>query len=198
MSAIGFDIATTTNTAINLTWSAPTMGSATGGSSVALTGYKITWNQGNTINTWVTLVEVSELVLTYMKTALTDVTETYQFKILAQNKYGDGVAQTSSETIMTGQAPDAPSAPTTSIASGSIYVDILWTAPASDNNFAVDSYLVEILKADGTTWYEDTIYCDATDPTSAVYIAKECHIPMTVLRSTTYGLILADVVYAKV
>jgi hypothetical protein len=44
MSAIDFDIDTTTNTAINLVWSAPTLGSATGGSSVPLTGYKITWN----------------------------------------------------------------------------------------------------------------------------------------------------------
>jgi hypothetical protein len=44
MDPIGFDIDTTTNTAITLTWSAPTMGSATGGSSVSLTGYKITWN----------------------------------------------------------------------------------------------------------------------------------------------------------
>jgi hypothetical protein len=43
---------------------------------------------------------------------------------------------------MTGEAPDKPSAPTTSIISGSIYVDIAWTVPASDNNFAVDSYLV--------------------------------------------------------
>jgi hypothetical protein len=54
------------------------------------------------------------------------------------------------------------------------------------------------LKDDGTTWYEDTTYCDASDSTSAVYIAKACQIPMTVLRSTTYGLDFGDVVYAKV
>ena len=80
---------------------------------------------------------------------------TYQFKILAQNKYGDGAEQATSVSIITGDAPDIPNAPTTSIASGSVYVDITWTAPASNNNFAEDKYLVQILKSDGITWYED-------------------------------------------
>lgn len=121
---------------------------------------------------------------------------TYQFKILAQNKYGDGVAQATSVSIITGDAPDIPNAPTTSIASGSVYVDITWTAPASNNNFAEDKYLVQILKSDGITWYEDTTYCDGSH--STIFADLKCSIPLTVLRSTTYGLAYGNVIYAKV
>lgn len=96
---------------------------------------------------------------------------------------------------MTGQAPDAPSAPTTSVSSGSIYVDITWSYP-TDNNFAVDKYLIQILLDDGSTWYEDTTYCDGSDAT--VISDMKCSIPMSILRSSTYGLDYGDSVVAKV
>jgi len=68
---------------------------------------------------------------------------TYTFYIIAVNIYGDGAIQSTYLSVMTGQAPNAPNAPTTSVSSGSVYVTISWSTPAS-NNFAVDEYLIEI------------------------------------------------------
>lgn len=49
---------------------------------------------------------------------------------------------------------------------------------------------------DGTTWYEDTTYCDGSDAT--VISDMKCSIPMSILRSSTYGLDYGDSVVAKV
>jgi titin len=134
MSTPSFDSTTTTINAIDLTWS-QLSGTDKGGSSVTITGYVVYWDLGNG-SPFAVLNTVSGASTTnYLKSGLTSGT-TYSFKVLAVNKYGDGVLS-SSVSIMTGQAPDIPSAPITSITSGSIYVDITWTYP-TDNNFAVD------------------------------------------------------------
>jgi len=114
--------------------------------------------------------------------------------VLAVNKYGDGALQSTYVSIMTGEAPNAPSAPTTSVSSGSVYVDVAWSYP-TDNNFAVDEYLIQIKKLDGT-WYEDTTYCDGSD--STVISAMTCSIPMSILRSSPYNLVYGDSVVAQV
>ena len=54
MSAPSFDIATSTNTQIKLTWNLLT-GTGTGGSSVSLTNYVIEWDNGSGSGTFVSM-----------------------------------------------------------------------------------------------------------------------------------------------
>lgn len=99
MSTPSFDETTTTNTAIDLTWS-QLSGSDKGGSSVTITGYKIYWNSGSgVVSTYLDAVSGAS-TLNYLKSGLTS-GSTYAFTVLAVNKYGDGV-QSSSVSIMTG------------------------------------------------------------------------------------------------
>lgn len=83
MDPITFDASATTNTAIKLTWNALT-GTATGGSSVAITNYVIEWNQGSITNTWQTLTMVASPLTFYLldTPALTGGLN-YDFKIFA-------------------------------------------------------------------------------------------------------------------
>lgn len=97
-------------------------------------------------------------------------------------------------TIKTGQAPNAPNAPTTAVPTNSIYVEISWTAP-TNNFFAIDQYQILIQKKDGT-FYEDLTYCDGS--TSQVISDLKCLVPMSVLRAAPYSLLLEDDIVAKV
>jgi titin len=99
MATPSFDETSTTNTAIDLTWT-QLSGSDKGGSSVTITGYKIYWNAGSgTTYNYLDAVTGAS-TLNYVKSGLTSGT-TYGFKVLAVNKYGDGVLS-SAVSIMTG------------------------------------------------------------------------------------------------
>jgi hypothetical protein len=158
MTAPSFDIATSTNTQIKVTWNLLT-GTGTGGSSVSITNYIVEWDQGlgGTTN-YVSLATVIAPTAFYIKTALTTGTA-YQFRVYGQNKYGNGPTSTAT-SVIAGQTPTVPSAPVTSVPTNSVYVKIAWTAPAS-NSFTIDVYEVAVKCKDGT-YNIDLTYCDAS------------------------------------
>ncbi len=146
MSGLGHDLTAMTNTAVKLTWTAPTLGSATGGSSNPITSYNIYWDQGSNA-AWSSLASTSNLY--YLKNSLTGGT-TYKFRIVAVNKYGEGpLSTTSTFSVVPGQVPDQPTGVSTSLPSAdSIYVQVSWTAPSA-NNYALTRYQINFLQSNG-------------------------------------------------
>lgn len=180
MSGLTHDITALTNTAVKLTWTAPALGSATGGSSNPITGYKIYWDQG-TDAAWASLATTTNLF--YPVNSLTG-GNTYKFRIVAINKYSEGpLLTTSTFSIVTGQVPDQPTGVSTSLPSAdSIYVQVSWTAPSA-NSYALSRYEINFLRSDGITWTEESVYCTGSDPSLVT-----CQVPMTTLVASPFSL----------
>lgn len=119
----------TSKTQIELDWTTQTTAAETGGSSIV--SHTITWNQGSTVDEWVTLAAdvtgSSYIVDTGITTG-----ETYLFKISSKNIFGFSEESTLT-TVIAAIAPSGLSAPTTtynSAAPSSVVVD--WSAPSDD------------------------------------------------------------------
>jgi hypothetical protein len=142
MGLASYDSSMTTNTQIKLTWT-ELSGTNAGGSEVVITDYIIEYSTD--LTTWTTLPSVLSGVgyLIFDNTYYPSIAggQTFYFKIRAENKYGEGEAQTSYTTVKTGQAPNVPSAPTTSVPSNSVYVMISWTLPTT-NSFDITKYQI--------------------------------------------------------
>jgi hypothetical protein len=107
-----FDITTSTDTQITLTWTGLT-GANKGGSSVTLTRYEIWWTSVSSSNTFTLLTTTTSSTTSYTKTGLTPGI-TYFFKVGAVNDYGDGPLS-SYASLVASTIPSQPSAPTVSI-----------------------------------------------------------------------------------
>lgn len=86
---------------------------------------------------------------------------TYEFKVLAINKYGAGTAS-SAVSVVAATVPDASAAPTVAI-DGS-YVKISWVAPSTPQTYhymPITDYVLKIVTSDGTTYVEGSA-CDGT------------------------------------
>lgn len=152
-----------------------------GGSSVSITGYAVYWKETSSASDWTLIAD--NLSTTYL--LVSDSTETplvsgqtALFRVVAINKYGYGpLSSTVSLSVLLGQAPDAPGAPTSSVPSTGSSVLIEWTAPA-DNAYAITAYEVQV-KDSTSAWVDVTAYC--TDIT--------CTVPMADLRASPYSLV---------
>lgn len=99
LSVVSIDVPSTYNDQTKVVWTALT-GSSRGGKDVLITQYEVYWDQGT--GNWASLATTSLL--------FTDVSgltggETYQFKVQAYNKYGNGPF-TSPVSVTTSQAPE--------------------------------------------------------------------------------------------
>jgi hypothetical protein len=63
----------------------------------------------------------------------------YHYRIKAVNKYGQSLSFSETTTIQTGQAPEKPLAPTTTVSD--VYVRIDWQAPFN-NHLEITAYKV--------------------------------------------------------
>lgn len=178
------------NTQVYLQWTAPTASVLRGGYSVSITGYAVYWKQTPSASDWTLIAD--NLSTTYLLVQDSTATplesgQTASFKVVAINKYGYGpIDATTSLSVLLGQAPDAPAAPSTSVPSTGSSVLIEVTAPA-DNAYAITAYQVQVLTSDGTTWADATSYCTGTT----------CSVPMADLRTTPYSLAYNDDVVAR-
>lgn len=78
----------------------------------------------------------------------------------AHNAHGWSASWSSTTGITATYVPDAPLSISTAL--NNIYVRITWTAPF--NNYeSIDKYMILILKSDGTTYQENTAYCDGSN-----------------------------------
>jgi hypothetical protein len=167
-------------------WTALT-GSARGGAGVAITNYEVYWNQGATLNTWESLANTTTLSAT--KTGLTG-GQTYQFKVRAYNKYGEGLF-TDPASVQTSQAPEQPAAPTLAVAGG--FVHISWVEPFA-NYRPVLGYKILIETSTTGTFVESTSLCDG-DAQAAV---RYCLVDMHALRASPFLLTYDTLIRAKV
>ncbi len=118
--------------------------------------------------------------------------QTYSFKLVVGNKYGEGsLASTTAVSIKTGQQPDAPSSVTTSVPNSdtSTFVQIDWVAPTA-NHYSILGYQIRVKQSDGS-FTEPTGYCTGSDPSQTT-----CQVPMSILRSSPYTLSYSDNVIA--
>jgi uncharacterized membrane protein len=80
----------TSNTQIQIEWTALTTLAQTGGSDI--TSYNVYWDQGSLVDEWVSLIgEGSDYTSTsYIITTGVTEGETYTFKVRAENRWGYG------------------------------------------------------------------------------------------------------------
>lgn len=130
MGAPVFVLASSSESAIALSWTAAT-GTNAGGASVSITDYVLEWDAGS--GTWATHLTTSTTTAT--SSGLTG-GESYAYRVTARNKYGAG-SYSAEISVLAAEAPDTPAAATT--VDATIYVKIAWTAPSS-NHATIDAY----------------------------------------------------------
>lgn len=116
----------------------------------------------------------------------------YTFKVLARNSYGSSL-YSSEVTILAGQVPSQPVAPTTTISSSNVI--IAWSV-ASTGGSAITAYRITIGQSDGSTFTTSPIYCDGSS--ASVVTAASCSVPISTLRQAPFSLPWGASVYAKV
>lgn len=113
MTDLRLDIANSDNSKITLQWDAMTVGTQTGG--VALLRYEVEeYDQVNSMWVPVGTSTTNSLLLTPVNAG-----EVYKYQIRAVNKYGPGQFS-NSFTVIAGQKPNTPSAPTLTL--NNIYI----------------------------------------------------------------------------
>ena len=177
-----------------MTWTAPT-GVATGGT--AIDSMHLEWDYGSDGVYWQDLqggptsADYS-LLTTHVVTSGVTAGQPYKFRVRAHNVHGWG-PYSELWTVVAAAAPEAPTAAVTSIEN--TFVKIYWDEPAA-SSATIDGYEVYIAAANGTFINEKT-YCDGFS--SATILASHyCLVPMTVLRSTKYNLVLGNPIRVKV
>ena len=70
-----------------------------------------------------------------------------------------------------------------------------WTEP-EDNGSPILGYEIYIRQSDGVTFSQELTHCDGSD--SALILATECTIPISVLMSTPFNLQYGSNIHAKV
>ncbi len=136
-------------TAINLSWSAP---SNNGGS--AITGYRIQVSP-NGSTSWINLVgNTNSTAVTYTHRNLTAGT-TRHYRVRAINTVGpsdpSNVASATTDNTMQATAPDAPTG-LTATASGQTTINLSWSAPSDNGGSAITGYRIQVSPSGGTNW----------------------------------------------
>ena len=191
MGAPGRGDATST-AQIEITWT-ELVAEATGGSPI--TSYHLEWDDG--VNGFQSLqggpdaadysLDTSHIISSGIVSGAA-----YTFRLQARNIHGWGEYSVVT-TIAAASTPDAPNTVVTSIEN--IYVRFDWNEPQA-NSAVIDGYDVYIIDSDGTYVREST-YCDGF--TNDVVLNEQyCLVPMSVLQGETYGLVLGELIRAKV
>lgn len=151
--------------------------------------YSVYWDSGT--NSW-SLLASGVTSLSYTKTGVT-AGQTYQFKVTARNAVGSS-PQTSAFSIVAANVPSQPAAPTTALDGGQTNAIVTWTLPFNGGS-PITSYKVYIQAAD-LTWQQDNTNCNGSN--GAIVSARQCTIPVTVLRAAPFSLTNASDVIARV
>ncbi len=121
------------NKSLNVSWTAPADNGA------ALTDYNVQYRKQNSDDTWPNTWTAHSHTGTATSTTIAGLTNDsdYQVQVQAVNSVGDSAWSASTEATPTAQKPDAPAAPTLTVANQSLGVS--WTAPA-DNGASISDY----------------------------------------------------------
>jgi hypothetical protein len=183
---------TTSNTQIQIDWSAP-VGTADGGSTIL--GYAIYTDSGTNQGTWTELAGETSLLnaLTYTQTSNVAAGTTYYFKVKSRNKWGWGPFSTVS-SILAATTPSQVTGVATQIDAATGGITLAWAAPASNGGVAITSYTVEIRGSD-TTFRTDP-GCDGS--TSTILNTRTCTIPMATFVAADHSLAFDALVEVRV
>ncbi|CDW74138.1 pa14 multi-domain protein [Stylonychia lemnae] len=111
---------------------------------------------------------------------------TYQYKVRATNKYGNG-PDSSTSSGFTAQPPSIPTTPEVTIEG--IFIKIKWYAP-NNNNLPITAYRIKIkdnTNNNNILNYQESIqHCNGAS--STIMTNLFCMIPMSVLRTTPFNL----------
>lgn len=191
ITTLAIDNDISSNESIGLVWQALTGSIKTGGAPI--NNYKIRWNQGSLVNTWVDKeVVAADSSETYSVTigGLTGGVY-YQFTILAENIHGWGT-QSAVFTENAAGKPNKPEAVVTINYGTSIKVD--WSTPG--NNYkTITAYRVLIKDQDSGEFSEHATLCNGSS--TEVVANTLCTIPVSSLRSEL-GYELGDIPQFKV
>ena len=185
----GLAATTTTNTSIDLAWTAP------GSNGYAVTGYVIE-RSTDSGSTWNTLVaDTQSTSVAYSDTGLTNGL-IYTYKVSGINSLGTGSAS-STVSAYAGNVPDAPVLTLTALPNSIVQSD--WTVPA-DNGFAITSYQIDKSADGGITWtsllsgnVNTTQDTGLTNGTSYQYRVSSTNVVGTSSYSTTGIIIAGDI-----
>jgi hypothetical protein len=113
----------------------------------------------------------------------------YEFRVKAENAFGQSVEWSPTATIMANQKPDKVDTPTTEVFNG-VNVKVSWTRP-SDNWSPLISYEILLQAFDGT--FHSHPSCLGADPD-----ITECEVSINSLRAEPFLLVQKSVVVAKI
>ena len=135
-------------TTIDLSWTAP---GDNGGS--AITGYRIEVSPNGTSSWTNRVADTGTTATTYSHTGL-DAGTTRHYRVSAINSVGTGAASSTDNATTDDAAPTEPGAPTslTATASGTITIDLSWTAPGDNGGSAITGYRIEVSPNGASSW----------------------------------------------
>jgi hypothetical protein len=160
--------ATAGNAQVALSWTAPTVLAQT-----PITDYTVQYSS-NGGSTWTTFSDSTSTATSATVTGLTNGTA-YVFRVAAVNGAGAGSYSTASSSVTPIGPPAAPTNVTV-MGSGNTWIEIAWSAPASNGGSAVTDYVIQYSSDSGATW---TSYSDTTSTVLGVTV-------FDLLSATTY------------
>jgi hypothetical protein len=185
--------AATSETQVELTWSALTTDAETGGATIL--SYNVEWDAGAADGNWVSLIGygADSSATTYTVTSGVSPGIDFLFRVRAKNMWGWG--DYSAITTATPSAlPDQMATVTTAVEATAGAVVLAWVAP-NDNSSPLTAYKIEFLSQDGTTWSEALATCDGSDAT--VMAALTCTIPMSTFTASPFSLPLSALIQVR-
>lgn len=117
---------------------------------------------------------------------------TYQFKIRAANKYGEGTYSAVSLIRPTG-VPEGLSSVRTALVGSNVRVE--WQAFDTKGR-TISAYEVQFRLSDGETFIEIPLFCNGRDP--FVLKNRYCYIPMLVFRLSPFFQLQSELIVARV
>ena len=169
-------------TSITFTWLA---GAKNGGDPVL--DYRV--NTDNSNGVWIVLKSNLQ-ALTYTATNLI-AGNTYIFQVEARNSYGYS-ALSQGVSILCATIPSRPAPPTSVVVANNVIIS--WKKP-SENGTPITAYTILIKQADGG-FSEALPSCNGA--TATIRDAMECTVPLSVLYTSPYDLILGQTIESKI
>ena len=150
------------NTAVTLSWTAPT---SDGGA--AITGYMVEYDTDMNFSSSPTTVSTATAATSHTVSALTNATP-YYFRVAAVNSAGTGAYYpgATDAAVSATPAPTAPAAPSALMATAAnAAVTLNWTAPTSDGGAAITGYMIEYdTDMNFFLFTNDCVHCGGDEP----------------------------------
>ena len=175
------DLSLRSNSVLAFSWSTTFVG------GTPIIDYTVTYDNG--LDTY-TVLESGVTSKYYIATGLT-YGVTYKFKVSARNAFGE--SELSEEfSLLCATKPLQPAAPTTARVNENLVVQ--WTEPNTQGT-PIIGYKVYIRAADQTYIHESA---NCLGYLEVVISTQQCSIPLDVIHSAPYSLILGNSIYAQV